>query len=40
MIENGKINKHGVFCCEEVVPCKPFFIELKKRGIDIKKEIR
>jgi lysine 6-dehydrogenase len=40
LIENGSINDHGVFGCEEVVPCNPFFKELKKRGINIKKEIR
>jgi lysine 6-dehydrogenase len=40
LIENGEINDHGVFCCEEIVPCKPFFNELKKRGIVIQKEIR
>ena len=40
LIENGAIEDRGVFCCEEIVPCKPFFTELKKRGIEIKKEIR
>ena len=40
LIENRKIKDRGVFCCEEIVPCKPFFAELKKRGIEIKKEIR
>ena len=38
MIENDVINKHGVFCPEEIVPCKPFFKELKKRGIHINKK--
>ena len=40
LIENGKIKESGVFGCEEVVPCLPFFEELKKRKIIIKKEIR
>jgi lysine 6-dehydrogenase len=40
LIENGKIKDHGVFGCEEIVPCEPFFNELKKRGIEIKKEIK
>jgi lysine 6-dehydrogenase len=39
LIGNGKISKHGVFGCEEIVPCLPFFKELKKRGIKIQKEI-
>ncbi len=39
MIETGLINKKGVFCPEEIVPCKPFFEELKKRTIIIKKKI-
>jgi lysine 6-dehydrogenase len=39
MIERGIIQDSGVFCCEEVVPCTPFFKELRKRNIDIKKEI-
>jgi lysine 6-dehydrogenase len=38
MIEDGTINRRGVFCPEEVVPCKVFFEELKKRDIQIKKE--
>jgi lysine 6-dehydrogenase len=40
MIEEGIITSHGVFCPEEIVPCKPFFDELKKRHIIIKKHIR
>ena len=40
LIENGKIKNHGVFGCEEIVPCEPFFRELKKRKIDINKEIK
>ncbi len=40
LILNGKIKDHGVFGCEEVVPCSPFFKELQKRGIKIQKEIR
>lgn len=39
MIERGIIKDSGVFCGEEVVPCKPFFEELRNRNIDIKKEI-
>ena len=38
MIENGLIDKKGVFCPEEIVPCKPFFDELMKRNIVIKKK--
>jgi len=37
MISNGIIKERGVFCSEEIVPCKPFFDELKKRDITIKK---
>ena len=37
MIEQGLIKERGVFCCEEIVPCKPFFEELKKREIKIKR---
>jgi lysine 6-dehydrogenase len=39
LIENGSITNHGVFGCEEIVPCKSFFKELKKRGIEIKKDV-
>ena len=39
-IENGNIKDHGVFGCEEIVPCQPFFKEIEKRGIKIRKEIR
>lgn len=39
MIEKGLIREHGVFCCEEIIPCKPFFEELKKRGIHIHRKI-
>ena len=39
MIECNIIKERGVFCCEEIVPCKPFFDELKKRNIQIKKKI-
>ncbi len=39
MIEQGLIKERGVFCCEEIVPCKPFFEELEKRDIKIKKRI-
>lgn len=40
MIEKGIIKYHGVFGCEEIVACSPFFKELQKRGIYIQKEIR
>ena len=40
MIENGLINNYGVFFSEEIIPCKPFFNELRKRNIFIKKEIK
>ena len=40
MIENGQIKDHGVFGCEDIVPRSPFFRELKKRDIIIKKEIK
>jgi saccharopine dehydrogenase-like NADP-dependent oxidoreductase len=40
LIERNKINDYGVFGCEEVVPCSPFFNELQKRKIIIQKEIR
>ena len=40
MIENGTINQKGVFCPEEIVPPGPFFEELEKRGIQIKREMK
>ena len=40
MIERGLIKERGVFCSEKIVPCKPFFEELKKRKIIIKKSIK
>ena len=40
MIEKGIIKECGVFCLEEIVPCKPFFDELKKRDIIIKKNVK
>lgn len=40
MIERDIIEERGVFCSEEIVPCKPFFEELKKRKIQIKKKIK
>jgi lysine 6-dehydrogenase len=40
MIERNIIKERGVFCCEEIVPCKLFFEELSKRNIQIKKKIR
>jgi lysine 6-dehydrogenase len=39
MIERNIIIKKGVYCPEEIVPCEPFFKELSKRNIEIKKEI-
>ena len=33
MIERNIISERGVFCSEEIVPCKPFFEELEKRNI-------
>jgi len=35
MIENGTIQQHGVWCPEEIVPPKTFFMELQKRDINI-----
>ena len=35
-----KISKSGVYCPEEIIPCEPFFKELEKRNINIKKEIK
>ena len=40
MIESDTINDYGVFGCEEIVPCTPFFKELEKRDIKIIKEIK
>lgn len=40
MIENNTIKEHGVFGCEEIIPCSPFFRELMKRNIKIQKEIK
>lgn len=39
MIEKGLIKEYGVFCCEEIVPCKPFYRELEKRGVHIHRKI-
>lgn len=39
MIESNIIKERGVFCSEEIVPCKQFFNELKKRKIIINKKI-
>jgi lysine 6-dehydrogenase len=36
----NNIDKRGVFCPEEIIPCKPFFQELKKRNINIRKRIK
>lgn len=38
MIRDRVISDSGVFTCEEIVPCKSFFDELKKRNIKIIKE--
>lgn len=40
LIERKIILEHGVFGCEEIVPCSPFFKELEKRDILINKEIK
>ena len=40
MLEDGAISRRGVFCPEEIVPCTVFFEELKKRDIQIKKEMK
>jgi lysine 6-dehydrogenase len=40
MIERNIIKERGVFCPEEIIPCKPFFEEIKKRNIQIKKKIK
>jgi hypothetical protein len=40
LIEKEIISEHGVFGCEEIVPCSPFFKELEKRNILLNKEIR
>ena len=39
MIASSIIDNRGVFCSEEIVPCKPFFEELEKRDIKINKKI-
>ena len=39
MIERNVIKERGVFCSEEIVPCKHFFEELEKREIKINKKI-
>ena len=38
MIEKGIIKNKGVFCPEEIVPCRSFFDELKKRDIIFNKK--
>lgn len=38
MIESGVISERGVFCSEEIVPCKLFFEALEHRGIVINKK--
>jgi len=40
MIERDIVKERGVFCSEEIIPCKSFFEELKKRKIQIKKKIK
>lgn len=40
MIESDNITRQGVFGCEEIVPCSPFFKELEKRDIMIQREIK
>jgi len=40
MIEQKIISKRGVYCPEEIVPCKKFFNELNKRNINIEREIK
>jgi lysine 6-dehydrogenase len=40
LLENCVIKEHGVFGCEEIVPCSHFFNELTKRNIEIKREIK
>jgi len=37
MIQQEVITEHGVFGSEEIVPCTPYFKELEKRNIRIKK---
>jgi lysine 6-dehydrogenase len=37
MIERNIIKKRGVYCPEEIIPCKKFFNELTKRNINILK---
>jgi len=39
LIENKQISNHGVYCPHEIVPCKPFFKEIKKRNIIINKKL-
>ena len=38
MIRSGQIKKRGVYTCENIVPPEPFFKELEKRDIKIKKK--
>jgi hypothetical protein len=40
MIETKIINKNGVYCPEEIIPCETFFNELAKREINISKEYK
>jgi saccharopine dehydrogenase-like NADP-dependent oxidoreductase len=39
LIEKVIINDYGVFTSEEIIPTNIFFSELKKRNIDLIKEI-
>jgi len=40
LVEKDIISEPGVYGCEEIVPCSPFFKELQKRNILINKEIK
>jgi len=40
MIERNIITKRGVYCPEEIIPCKKFFNELSRRNINILKEYK
>ena len=36
MIATGEVDRRGVSSPETAIPCRPFFTELEKRGIEIK----
>jgi len=40
MIARNIITKRGVYCPEEIIPCKKFFNELNRRNINILKEYK